>query len=358
MDNRTRWLNTLRFQSVDRPPLGPGGPWLTTLRRWEQEGLPKGADLGDYFGFDRLNLRHIGIETVLHPPFEERVLEERDDHVVKINANGVKVKNFKDEASMPEFLEYPIKGPADLKWIREKLNPNAPGRVQADWPAQARAMQAEGHVLLCNGGMYFAFLNEHMGTETLLFAYGDAPEFVHAVNELQCACCEMALRTALPQIKLDFIGYHEDMAYKNGPLISPAMFREFMTPYYRRIARATEPHGVDLHYMDSDGDIRLLIPLWLECGINVFAPMEVAAGMDVVAIRKEYGHEVRMIGGFDKRILATNHDAIRREVERLRPVIEEGGYIPGCDHGVPHDVSLDNFRYFVKCLKTVYGMPA
>jgi hypothetical protein len=356
MDPLSRWLKTMRFQPVDRPPLCPGGPWESTRRRWEQEGLPKGADIGDYFGFDRWAFRPIGIETVFYPPFQEQVLEDADDYVIKINRHGVKVKDLKDLVSMPEFLEYPIKGPADLDWLRAKLDPATPGRVQPDWLDKARAAQAAGNGLTCNGGMYFAFLNEHMGTEPLMYAYADTPAFIHAVNELQCACCEMALRTSLPRITLDYIGYHEDMGYKNGSLISPALFREFMIPYYQRIRKLTAPHGVDLHYMDSDGDIRELIPLWLECGINLFAPMEVAAGMDVVAIRKEYGQQVRMIGGFDKRILATDKNAIRREVERLRPVIEGGGYIPGCDHGVPHDVSLENFRCFVECLKTVYGM--
>ncbi len=356
MDPRTRWLNTMHFKPVDRPPLCPGEPWPTTRQRWEQEGLSPGADLCDYFGTDRISGRHIGIETVLYPPFQEKILEEGGEYIVKINNHGIKVKNFKDEVSMPEFLDYPIKEPNDLQWLKEKLNPHTPGRIQADWLAKARSMQADKQLLFCNGGMYFGFLNEHMGTEALMYAYADSPGFINAVNELQCSCCEMALKTALPKIKLDFIGYHEDMAYKNGPLISPAMFREFMTPYYKRITRLTDPHGIDIHFMDSDGDIRKLIPLWLECGINMFTPMEVAAGMDVVAIRKEYGHTVMMTGGFDKRILATSKDAIRREVERLRPVIEDGGYIPGCDHGVPHDISLDNFRHFVECLRTVYGM--
>ncbi|MDD5707064.1 MAG: uroporphyrinogen decarboxylase family protein [Kiritimatiellae bacterium] len=356
MDALTRWLKTMRFEAVDRPPLCPGGPWESTLRRWEREGLPKGADLTDYFGLDRLTFRHIAIETVLHPPFEERVLEDHDDYVIKLDRHGARVKDLKNDVTMPEFLEYPIKGSADLAWLRAKLDPAAPGRIQPDWLQQARAARAAGAGLLCNGGMYFAFLNEHMGTEPLMYAYADAPDFIHAVNDRQCACCEMALKTSLPHVKLDFVGYHEDMAYKNGPLISPALFREFMTPYYQRIRRVTEPFGVDLHYMDSDGDIRELIPLWLECGIDLFAPMEVAAGMDVVAIRKEYGHRVRMSGGFDKRILAADKTAIQREVERLRPVIEDGGYVPACDHGVPHDVSLENFRHFVECLKTVYGM--
>ena len=108
--------------------------------------------------------------------------------------------------------------------------------------------------------------------------------------------------------------------------------------------------------MDSDGDIRELIPLWLECGINCFLPLEVAAGMDVVKLRAQYGRDVLMIGGFDKRILAQDKQEIRQELERIRPVIEGGGYIPNCDHGVPHDVPFENVCFFVEYLKSIYGM--
>ena len=195
-----------------------------------------------------------------------------------------------------------------------------------------------------------------MGTDALLYAYFDHPDFIHEVNDRLCGLCENALNLILPKFKLDHIGYHEDMAYKNGSLISPAMFREFMTPYYKRVTGITERHGVDMHIMDSDGDIRELIPLWLECGINTVLPNEVAAGMDVVALRAEYGTDLSMVGGFDKRIMASTKEAIKKEFDRLVPVIDGGGYILTCDHGVPHDVSFENYTYLVSLLKTHYGV--
>jgi len=356
MDNRTRFLKTLRFEAVDHPPLTAGGPWAATLARWRREGLPEGADLGEFLGLEPLPMRPVGVETLLHPPFRETVLEQCGDYVVKINARGVKERNYRDGSGMPEFLEYPIRGPADLTWLRERLDPDAGGRVRADWLDDARRMRRDGALVFCNGGMYFAFLNEHMGTERLMYAYFDCPDFVHAVNDRLCALCEKALAAVLPRFQLDYVGYHEDMAYKNGPMISPEMFGEFLAPYYRRVQATARPAGVDLHVMDSDGDIRKLIPLWLECGVNVFGPLEAAAGMDVVALRAEYGRAIGMLGGFDKRILAAGREEIRRELERLRPVIEGGGYICGCDHGVPPDVPFENYRCFVDGLKAIYGV--
>lgn len=354
MDNRTRFLKTLRFETVDHPPLLNSGPWGSTLERWHREGLPEGVSLDQYFGIEPVRFAGSGVETLFVPTFEERILEDKGDYVIKINNQGIKERNFRNGGSMPEFLEYPIKSADDLPWLLERLNPATPGRIRPDWLATAKQRRSEGAILFSNGGMYFAFLNEHMGTEALLYTYFDRPDFIHAVNDRLCRLCEFAMETVLPSFPLDYIGYHEDMAFKNGPLISPDLFREFMTPYYRRIQKLG--HTVDIHYMDSDGDIRQLIPLWLECGINVFAPLEVAAGMDVVALRKEYGKAVRMIGGFDKRILASTPDRVRKELERIRPVIEGGGYIPGCDHGVPPDVPFENYRCFINTLKAMYGV--
>lgn len=222
--------------------------------------MPKGADLNEYFGLPKTSLTvQAKFETVLCPGFDEIILEETDEFIVKINHRGIKEKNFKSGDSMPEF-------------------------------------------------------------------------------------------------QLDMICYHEDMAYKNGSLISPAMFKEFMSPYYARIQKYAKKYDIGLQCLDSDGNIWELIPLWLGFGINILLPMEVAAGMDVVALRKEFGRELRMIGGFDKRIMASkNKEDIRKELERIRPVIEDGGYIPALDHGAPPDIPFGNVCYYIDCLKRIFG---
>ncbi len=353
-----RYLAFMSFQSVDRPPLiRPGGVFGATRRRWEREGLPAGADLDDYFGTESMPVASPPVDTMLLPRFEEEILEETDEFVIMIDSHGVRCRNFKtDGPSMSEHLEYPIKGPEDIDWLRERLAPKTPGRIDPDWLAKAEAKREADALVQLNGGMYFAFLNEHMGTETLMMTYYDAPNFIHQVNELLCTLCEQAMQTVLPHFQVDRIGYHEDMAYKNGSMISPAQFREYMQPYYERITAITSQYGIDHHLMDSDGDIRGLIPLWLECGINGFAPLEVAAGMDPVALRAEYGQDIRMEGGFDKRILASDKASIKREFERLAPVIDGGGFLLSCDHTVPPDVPFENFAYLIELMKTHFGM--
>ena len=131
-----------------------------------------------------------------------------------------------------------------------------------------------------------------------------------------------------------------------------------MTPYYRRTVGKAREHGQTLFMVDSDGDIRKLIPSWLAVGVNGFVPCEVAAGMDVGEIRQAYGRDVLLFGGIDKRALATGGDALKREIERRARVAADGGYIPAVDHNIPPDVSWANFCEFVAITKSVYGVSA
>jgi len=72
----------------------------------------------------------------------------------------------------------------------------------------------------------------------------------------------------------------------------------------------------------------------------------VAAGCDVVEIGRRYP-ELAIFGGIDKRVLAQGRAAIDAHLERILPTMRQrGGYIPTCDHGVPAEVPLDDYRYY------------
>ena len=88
------------------------------------------------------------------------------------------------------------------------------------------------------------------------------------------------------------------------------------------------------------------MPLYMEVGLEDMYPWEVASGCDVVAIGRRWPRLV-MMGGIDKRILAQDKHAIERHLQDIVPPMRErGGYIPTCDHGVPPDVSLENYLYY------------
>jgi uroporphyrinogen decarboxylase len=207
----------------------------------------------------------------------------------------------------------------------------------------------EGPVLVLQGPRspsLFGFVRELMGPERALLAFYDDPHLVHDMMETSTQVILGLLPRVLAEAPITAIFFWEDMCYRGGPLISPDMFRTFMLPRYRRITDLARRYGVDTCFVDSDGDVSQLIPLWIEAGIQGVYPMEVAAGMDVVALRQQYGRNLLMTGGIDKRALTQGAAAIDAELERVVPLALEGGYIPHIDHAIPHDVPYEAFAYY------------
>jgi uroporphyrinogen decarboxylase len=151
--------------------------------------------------------------------------------------------------------------------------------------------------------------------------------------------------------EFDVFWFWEDMAYKSGPLIGPELFRKFAFKHYRRVCDWLHGQGIKHIGLDSDGDIRRLIPIWLDAGIDHLWPFEVQAGMDVLEIRATYGHDLAIMGGIDKRAVARGGDAMRAEVDRVMPLVEDGGYFPELDHTAPPDISWHKFSDYIGYLK-------
>ena len=126
-------------------------------------------------------------------------------------------------------------------------------------------------------------------------------------------------------------------------------------PTWKKWGQVVHSAGVPIYAIDSDGYIGELIPLWIESGIVATDPVEVAAGNDINEFRKTFGRNMAFIGGVDKRCIAQGGRTIENEIERLKPVIRDGGYIPGCDHGIPDDVSWTNYTMYVKLLAKETG---
>jgi uroporphyrinogen decarboxylase len=153
---------------------------------------------------------------------------------------------------------------------------------------------------------------------------------------------------ALREVKFDFYYIHEDMAGKGGPLMGPQLFREFLLPCYTQFIAFLKSQGVEIVLVDTDGDFTALIPIFLEAGVDGFGPIEIAADMDPQQLRRQYGAAFCMVGGVDKRAIAGGKTSIDNEINKITPLIRQGGFIPTIDHAVPPDVSYANFCYYLK----------
>ena len=324
-----------------------------TLECWHGEGLPRDADLLEFFGLDRVVFTGGKPYTPL-PRFEEQVLaEEAETRVVRDELGVTKRVSKRHEGStMPQWLDFPIKTRADFAAFSKRLDPHSPSRYSAAWDRLKEEWKHRDYPLGIGSGSFFGHtLQRWVGTENLCVLLYDEPAFVHEMLDyLEWFFLEL-IRGPVAEVDFDFASFGEDIAYKGRSFISPRTFREFFQPHYVRICELLRGRGVDVIFVDSDGYIDELIPLWLEVGINGFSPLEVAAGEDAVALKKRYGRDIVLAGNVDKRALLRGEAEIDREVAKARTLLAQGGYFPAVDHSVPPDVPLASFRYFLHALR-------
>jgi len=363
MTHRERFLRTTHFQSVDRVPDWEFGYWDDTLADWHEQGLPREIDSNEkadvYFGFDPTG--HIPVHTGLLPGFKRQVLEDRGGQVLVRDSDGATcLISGTGRSSIPRFLEFALKGRESWEQeFRPRLDADSPRRRPRPekWGRLRQEYDQRDYPLGIGIGGLYGVMRNWMGFEGAAMLIHDDPVLVEEIFDRLTEIILKNVRSVPEGVVIDFGSGWEDMCFNKGPMISPAAFEKLMVPRYRRIADALREHGCDVAYIDCDGNINQLVPLWLKGGINGMFPVEVAAGSDPLALREQYGKEVLLFGGVNKRALARGKEAIRRELERLFPVVQQGGWIPHVDHRVPPDVTLDDYLYYLKLKRDMLGIP-
>jgi uroporphyrinogen decarboxylase len=294
----------------------------------------------------------VEVDLGYRPAFEYRLLEDRGATRIVSDEYGITQEIRVDGGSVPRYIAYPVSGPEDWKALRARLDPDDPGRLPRGWPELVQRYNTGDRVVQLGAPPWglFGTLREMMGVERFLMAFYDMPDLVHEMMDHLTDLWISMYWKVCRDVRVDCIHLWEDMAGRNGSLISPALVREYLLPRYRRLRRFADEHGIAFLSLDTDGDCRELLPLFLEAGINLVFPFEVAAGSDVAAYRRRYPH-LAMMGGIDKREIAKGEAAIERELHRIEPVLRRPGYIAAPDHTIPPEVSLVDFRYFARRLK-------
>lgn len=353
MNSRERYEATTHYGQRDRLYHWEMGPYEETIRRWQSEGLPVDSDWAYYSECDRFEIAPVNVG--LCPGFERETLEENDEYEIYRDGDGVKKRRLRNvpAPAMPQYLEYPLSGREGWSDFARRLNPDSPGRFPVYWDSMKRQYENRDFPLGVSCGSLYGWLRNWMGVEGISLAVYDDRAFVEQAATEITECILAVLDKTLNGMRYDFAQFWEDMAYKTSSLISPALYREIFLPQYRRITERLAQAGIDVLMLDSDGNVEELIPCWLDVGINFIYPMEVAAGMNVVALRRKFGRDLIIGGGMDKRILASDKAAIKTMVDEKIPLMQEGGYLPGCDHAIPPDVPWENYVYYRQLLTSV-----
>jgi len=366
---RERFLATVRFRPADRYPYWELGIWGQTYERWLREGLSEDDLRGDWFRgepkFAKLDKREF-IPLNLKPiPSFEKIIEENRRYVVFRDEWGRVRKALKQgtvrgtRPSMDTYLDFFVKSRKEFLEMKSHLDPYEPRRYPKEWEELKKEWRERDYPLYLTencgfGGLYWN-LREMMGTVRLSVSFFRMPNLVHEILDFLVDFFIKATEKALSEVEADAFIFNEDFAHKGGPHISPRIFKEFFFPRYEEIIRFLRKHNVKVIELDSDGNTEPLIPFFIELGIDAHWPFEAAADMNPLKIRREYGEEIALYGGIDKRALATDKKNIRKEVYRKIPRMLElgGGYIPTVDHTVPPDVPLENFLYYLQLKRKI-----
>lgn len=352
-----RVVRCLTGAPVDRAPFGVGlgwYPWWETTVRWRQESGIADLDVAKFFEFDP-SFALPAIESGFLPAFEPVVLEETAEHIVSRDARGITMRNRRDHGSMPEFLEYPIQCRADWERLKaERLRTDDTGRVREDWPAFRKRIAASGEAVQV--GVFpwgvFGTVRDLIGVDRMLVTFYDEPEWIRAMMDHLTTLWLALWERVAAEVRIDHIHIWEDMAGRQGLLISPAMVEEFMMPCYDRIAAFARRLGVRVVSVDTDGDCSQLVPVMMRHGINMMFPFEVQAGNDIREYRRRYP-ALGIMHGLDKRALAGTRAEVDREVQKAREMVRQGRYVPGFDHLIPPDAGWENFKYAAEQLREV-----
>ena len=351
MNERQRFLRYMSFEPVDRIPLMEMGFWTETLERWHHEGLPKWVThdrhLEAYLNLDlSFNRNWLPINDLLYPPFEPKVLGETESEQVLSDENGVVYRQQKHHRTIPQYIRFPVETEADYEALIPRLNGADPGRYAEDFDEDLHWRQERGEIVGVHFRSFFGFPRGLMGLENWCTAFYDQPHLVRRIVADRVCFAKDLLARVLATGALDFVQVWEDMAFKTASLISPQLVRELMQPAYEELVAFLRRGGVELIMVDCDGRVDGLLPVWLEVGIDGVHPCEVAAGSDPVELRRRFPG-CRLMGGLDKRAIASGREGVDAVLRHVQPLLQEGGYIPFLDHFVPPDVSYDTYRYYV-----------
>ena len=384
MTDRERAMAVLNYRAYDRMPIVHFGFWRETLDKWAAEGHlteEEAEGWGDGNTVDAVISRKLGFDfnwgcalhlnTHLRPAFESAVLEELPDGSRKVlNGDGVVVLEKPGAGSIPAEFDHTLKDRASWEEHYRRRFAYAEERV-----THAMVRMNDTMVRFDEGGLEFLQKNERdyayglycgslfgsirnmLGIVGVSYLFAEDPVLYDEIIDTVGGLCYRCVKTALESgARFDFAHFWEDICFKNGPLVIPQVFEEKVGPHYKRITSLCNEYGITIVSLDCDGCIDALVPIWLKNGVNTMFPIEVGTWRASIAPwREAYGTELRGVGGMNKTVFARDRAAVDAEIERLKPLVELGGYIPCPDHRIAPDGQWDNVRYYCDRMRDVFG---
>jgi len=348
INNVTDGLYNRAWRSIKSDHLPNGIAVMGGGLYWPTQSFPLDHDVRNYFGMDYPNVL-VDVNQIWYPMFDVQVISEDDKSMVYVDMDGVRRRFLKETATMPSGEGYPITDRKSWEKLKaERINlQNIKARLPANWDDLVQDYRNRDYPLALMGYPqgFFGILANLMGYETLFYSYIDEPELIHDIVSTFTDLWIALYEEVLSYTDVDLVHIWEDISYGSGSMISLAVVREFMLPYYKRFTDFLKGKGVKNIFVDTDGYCWDLIPLFLEGGATGMYPFETACGMDIVKVRKTFP-QLQMMGGIPKSQIGLGKEAIDSFLEPVEAVLKTGGYIPYGDHFIPPEVTWEGFQYY------------
>jgi hypothetical protein len=361
LTDRERFNRQMHYQEIDRCFNMEFGYWDENFRSWDlfrKNGITNNDDADRFFGFDKISVIYMSqMKFLMQPPFARREISRVGQHVVIINEDGLLAEVPIDKhETIPHFLKSSIVTPDDWQKVKtERFQINESRQIDIETLRRAHPADRD-YPLGINTGSMIGKIRDMLTFEGLAYACYDYPDMVEDMVETACQLVEHALDQLLPHFQFDFAKGWEDICFNKGPIVTLDFFREVVVPRYKRINKKLKEHGIDIWYTDCDGDIRPLLPYFLESGINCLFPYEVNSCNHPADLLRQYGRELRIMGGFDKMQLGAGRTAIAAYMKTLEPLVARGGFIPFCDHFCPPNVDEQDYLFYLDLKEATFGL--
>jgi len=359
-----RMKKTLRHEEADRVPVSDFF-WGGFLRRWREElGLPESVDPYTYYDLD-WQATTPNMDPHIRP--FEMLADNEQEVTVRTGFGAVIRKKF--DQPMPGFVSFDTDtmeklealqfdsafdkrrffaaGDNQIAGVGDGFQRNTPPwietvrRIHPDFPVFGSVCEAQ------------EMLWRIIGSEQEMYWMGEYPERLGAqiqrVGEFSAQLAEAQIQAA--DGLLDGMVIWGDVAYKKGMLFSPAYWRRWFKPVVKRIVEVCHAAGLPVIYHGC-GNAQRIYEDFIECGIDAYNPLEAKAGLDVVTLRREYGHRMGFCGNMDVMLWAEAPlEEIRATVLRKLEAARGGGYIFQSDHSVPTNISAERYGYVVNLVR-------
>ena len=351
----TSHLYCMAWNSIKGKKMPNGIAVMTGGLYWPTQGFPLDNDVKNYFNMDNSQII-VNVNLLFHPMFKSEIIEEDETYLLYIDLDGVKRRFLKETATMPSGEEFIIKDWKSWEKLKEeRINFNdIKGRFPPNWDKLVKTYKNRDFPLALGGYPhgFFGTLANLMGYEKLFLGYYDNPKLIHDIVNTFTELWIAVYSEVLQEVDVDHAQIWEDISFGGGSMVSPAVIKEFMIPYIKRFTSFLKSEGVNIIFLDTDGDCFDIIPLFIEGGITGMYPFEVHCGMDIVKVRKTFP-DLQMMGGIPKSEIAHGSERIDEILEPVNEVLKTGGYIPFGDHFIPPEVTWKNFKYYRNTLNSI-----